>query len=445
MNYLDNFLFMLLLVFGIGFFIKNARKLIRNIKLGKATNRFDQPKKRLKNMILLAFGQRKIISKPMIGILHLVLYIGFFFINIELLEIIVDGISGTHRVFSFLGKPYNFLIATSEVLALLIIITVFILLARRLIVKVKRLQPPDIKGFSKKDALYVLFFELALMMLFLFMNAADASLQQFKEILDNPYIVAGSFPISKVLHPIFEGFSYQNLVIMERTFWWLHITGILLFLNYLFYSKHLHILIAFPNTYFAKLTPLGKFSTPESVTKEVNLFLNPAADFNSNAADESQEITTTFGAKDVMDLNWAQLMNAYTCTECGRCSEVCPANITGKELSPRTIMMKTRDRLEEVGQNIDKNGCFKNDGKQLLNDYITPTELWACTTCNACVEACPIDIDPMSIILEMRRYLIMEKSEAPGGVNTMMTHVENNGAPWQFNQMDRTNWISEIE
>jgi len=303
-----------------------------------------------------------------------------------------------------------------------------------MVLKIPRFWNKEMKGFPKNDALYILYFEMVLMSLFLIMNATDVPFQQAN--LGNP--------ISQFLVPLFDNFNASTLFFIERTSWWLHITGILIFLNYLYYSKHLHILLAFPNTYFANLNPKGQLDNLEAVTNEVKLMMDPTIDpFAAAPEGAEDEIPEKFGASDVADLNWVQLMNAYTCTECGRCTSSCPANQTGKELSPRAIMMKTRDRLEEVGANIDKNGKFVDDGKQLLNDYITPEELWACTSCNACVEECPVNIDPLSIIIDMRRYLVMEQSAASQELNAMMTNIENNGAPWQYNQMDRLNWKDE--
>jgi heterodisulfide reductase subunit C len=293
----------------------------------------------------------------------------------------------------------------------------------------------EMKGWPKQDGNYILYFEMVLMTLFLIMNATDTAFQQ-----------AGTGnPISQFLVPLFDGYSPETLHTIERTAWWIHILGILTFLNYLYYSKHLHILLAFPNTYFANLNPKGQFNNLESVTNEVKLMMDPDADpYAMPEGGAEEEVPEKFGASDVTDLNWVQLLNAYTCTECGRCTSSCPANLTGKKLSPRKIMMDTRDRLEEVGKNIDaNNGELKDDGKQLLNDYITPEELWACTSCNACVEECPVSIDPLSIIMDMRRYLVMEQSAAPQELNMMMTNIENNGAPWQYNQQDRLNWANE--
>ena len=393
-------------------------------------------------MFRIAFGQSKMIDKPIVGILHLVVYLGFLIINIELLEILSDGFLGTHRVFApYLGSFYNFLIGFFEIFAILVIISVVLFLIRRNVIKIKRFWNDEMKGWPKNDANLILYIEIVLMTLFLTMNASDLWLQ----INSNypQYISAGSFPISQFITPLFDSFSIDSVVLIERSAWWLHILGIFLFLNYLYYSKHLHILLAFPNTYFANLESKGKFSNLESVTNEVKMMLDPNAD--PFAASSSDQEISKFGASDVFDLSKVQLLNSYTCTECGRCTSECPASQTGKKLSPRKVMMDTRDRIEEVGRNIDKHkGEFKPDGKELLNNYITSEELWACTSCNACVEACPIGIDPLSIIMDMRRYLVMEKSAAPSELNNMMTNIENNGAPWPFNQMDKLNWKNEL-
>ncbi|AWA30657.1 Fe-S oxidoreductase [Flavobacterium magnum] len=443
MQYLDNILFAIILGLGIGYFTLNVRKLIRNIKLGRDIDRSDRPQLRWKNMAMIALGQSKMVRRPIAGVLHIIVYAGFVIINIEVLEIVIDGLFGTHRVFSFLGAFYNVLIGSFEVLALLVLVAVIVFLARRNILKLKRFIHSDLKGWPKSDANYILYFEVVLMSLFLIMNAADYHLQHINGgFMD--FHEAGAFPVSQYLATMFDGVSNHFVYLIERGAWWLHITGILIFLNYLYFSKHLHILLAFPNTYYADLNPKGKFDNLESVTNEVKLMLDPNADpFAAPAADAST-VPAKFGASDVQDLNWVQLLNAYTCTECGRCTSSCPANITGKKLSPRKIMMDTRDRLEEVGRNIDANkGTFADDGKMLLNDYITPEELWACTSCNACVEECPVNISPLSIIMDMRRYLVMEQSAAPMSLNAMMTNVENNGAPWQYSQQDRLNWKNE--
>jgi heterodisulfide reductase subunit C len=434
MNYIDNVIFAIVLAIGIGFFVKNCKKLVRNIKLGKDIDRTNNPNARLKNMIMIALGQSKMVKRPIAGLLHIVVYLGFIIINIEVIEIIIDGIFGTHRVLQVFGGFYSFLIGTFEILALLVFISVIIFWIRRMVLRIPRFWNKEMKGFPKNDALYILYFEMILMALFIIMNATDVPFQQ--NDLGNP--------ISQFLVPFFEKFNVYTLYYIERTAWWLHIIGILIFLNYLYYSKHLHILLAFPNTYFANLNPKGQLNNIEAVTNEVKLMMDPSADpFAPLPEGAENQVPEKFGASDVTDLNWVQLLNAYTCTECGRCTSVCPANQTGKELSPRAIMMKTRDRLEEVGKNIDKNGKFVPDNKQLLNDYIAPEELWACTTCNACVEACPVNIDPLSIIIDMRRYLVMEQSAASQELNGMMTNIENNGAPWQYNQLDRLNWKNE--
>ncbi|KDN54754.1 4Fe-4S dicluster domain-containing protein [Flavobacterium seoulense] len=445
MSYLDNILFAIILIVGFGYFISNIKKIYRNINLGIDVDRKDNSKERWRNMAMIALGQSKMVKRPVAGILHIIVYVGFVIINIELLEIIIDGLFGTHRVFApFLGAVYNVLIASFEILAILVIIAVTVFWIRRNVIKLKRFINPDLNGYPKKDANFILYFETILMVLFLFMNAADFHLQYVPGGYPH-FIQAGSFPVSQFLAPLFNGINNDAVAVIYELFWWLHIVGILIFMNYLYFSKHLHILLAFPNTYFANLKPLGEFDNLEAVTKEVKMMMDPNADpFTAPAAAEG-EVPAKFGASDIQDLNWVQLLNAYTCTECGRCTSACPANITGKKLSPRKIMMDTRDRMEEVGRNIDANkGVFVADNKTLLNDYITPEELWACTSCNACVEECPVSISPLSIIMDMRRFLVMEQSAAPTTLNAMMTNVENNGAPWPYNQQDRLNWKNEI-
>lgn len=441
MQYIPNILFVVLLICGIGFFAKNVGRLRRNILLGKDVDVSDKKPLRWKNMAKIALGQTKMVVRPVPGILHIIVYVGFVIINIEVLEIIIDGIVGSHRIFAVAGKLYNVLIGAFEVLALLVIISVIIFWIRRNVIRLQRFLKPEMEGWPKKDGNLILYIELVLMILFLTMNGADFQLQQMGS---EHYVQAGSFPVSQFLAPFFSGMSESSLIILERTAWWLHIAGILFFLNYLYYSKHLHILLAFPNTYYGKVTPKGQFKNLASVTNEVKLMMDPSADPFAAPTEDDGGVPEKFGASDVQDLNWVQLLNAYTCTECGRCTSECPANQTGKKLSPRKIMMDTRDRLEEVGKNIDVNkGTYKEDGKQLLDDYITREELWACTSCNACVEACPVSIDPLSIIMDMRQYLVMEQSAAPSDLNNMMGNIENNGAPWPFNQMDRLNWSQE--
>jgi heterodisulfide reductase subunit C len=440
MNYLDNLLFLIILCLGFGYFALNVKKIVRNVKLGQAVNRTDNASERWKNMAMIALGQSKMVKRPIAGILHIIVYVGFIVINLELLEIIIDGIFGTHRIFSFLGGFYNVLIASFEILALLVLVAVVIFWIRRNVIEINRFVNSDMKSWPKNDSNYILYFEVVLMTLFLTMNASDLWLQEMNV---SHYNQAGSFPVSQFIAPLFDGLSEGVVMVIERAAWWLHIIGILIFLNYLYWSKHLHILLAFPNTYFADLDKMGKLDNLESVTNEVKLMLDPTADPFAAPANPDA-VPPKFGASDVQDLNWVQLLNAYTCTECGRCTSACPANQTGKKLSPRKIMMDTRDRLEEVGKNMDANkGVFIPDNKTLLNDYITAEELWACTTCNACVEECPVNISPLSIIMDMRRYLVMEQSAAPMSVNAMMANIENNGAPWQYNQMDRLNWKEE--
>jgi len=433
MSFLPNIIFFIVLTTSIGYFISNVLKLRRNINLGidLDIDVSKDSKKRWVNMAKIALGQRKMVRRPVSGALHMIVYVGFIIINIELLEIVIDGLFGTHRIFSFMGGFYGFLIGTFEIFAILVLVSVSIFWIRRNIIKLKRFYEDSMKGWPKLDADLILYFEIILMSLFLLMNATDASFQQ----MNTGNIVSG------YIYPFFENYSANTLHLLERSFWWMHIVGILIFLNYLYFSKHLHILLAFPNTFYASLEEKGKMSNLKSVTNEVNLMLNEMGSNPTETIDDNINEVAKFGASDVSDLNWLQLLNSYSCTECGRCTSVCPANITGKKLSPRKIMMMTRDRLEEVGKNIDSNkGVLVDDGKKLIDDYITREEIWACTSCNACVEECPISIDPMSIILEMRRYLVMEEASAPSELNNMMSNIENNGAPWPYNQMDRLNW-----
>ncbi|MEN8886745.1 MAG: (Fe-S)-binding protein [Winogradskyella sp.] len=437
MEYIPNIIFAIVLIAGIGYFARNVKKLIRNIKLGQEVDATDNKSERWTNVVRIALGQSKMVKRPVSGFLHVIVYVGFVIINIEVLEIIIDGIFGTHRIgLSVLPESvYGFLIGTFEILAVLVLVTVVVFWLRRNVIKVKRFLSAEMKGWPKSDGNIILYFEVVLMCLFLVMNATDTSFQD----------MASGNVISQFIAPWFNGFSVEALHTIERVAWWMHIVGILVFLNYLYYSKHLHILLAFPNVYYGSVEPKGKVNNLEAVTNEVKLMMDPDADpYAAPAETGEDDVPAKFGASDVMDLTQVQLLNAYTCTECGRCTSACPANLTGKKLSPRKIMMDTRDRLEEVGKNIDaNNGVFKDDGKQLLGDYILNEELWACTTCNACVEECPVSINPLSIILDMRRYLVMEQSAAPMELNNMMTNIENNGAPWPYNQMDRLNWAKE--
>lgn len=442
MQYIDNIIFLILLVAGFGLFAKSLLKIYRNIRLGHEINRNDRKSERWSTMARVAMGQSKMVKRPVAGVLHLFVYVGFVIINIELIEIIVDGLFGTHRFLAsvFGNGFYSFFTATLEILALLVVIGVVVFFIRRNFYGVKRLTMKELFGWPKHDANWILIIEFALMMAFFKMNAADWVLQQ-RGVMP----ALGSFPISSTfLGPIFNGFGDGFLHFTEKGAWWFHFVGILFFMNYLYYSKHLHIILAFPSTWYANLDKKGKFNNLDSVTKEIKLMMDPNADpYAAPAEGAEADVPSKFGAEDIFDLNQVQLLNAYSCTECGRCTSVCPANITGKKLSPRLILMKTRDRLEEVGRNIDKNGKFVDDGKKLLNDYISKEELWACTTCNACTDACPVLLDPLSIIFEMRRFLVMEQSAAPQELNLMMTNVENNAAPWQYNQADRLNWAND--
>jgi heterodisulfide reductase subunit C len=428
-------IFFIVLAASIILFTKNVRKVIRNIRLGRDINRSDRKGERWMTMIRVALGQSKMVVKPVAGILHIFVYLGFVIINIEVLEILIDGIAGTHRIFSFAGSLYNFLIGSFEILALLVWVSCAIFLIRRNVIKLKRLRMRELTEWPRTDANIILITEILLMTAFLTMNAADSVLQLRTY---EHYITAGSYPVSSSLSTLFMTMSSESLVMIERICWWFHIIGILAFLNYIPYSKHFHILLAFPNTWYSNLDKKGKFNEMENVSREVQLMLDPAAQVPPAVEGDPQR----FGAKDIYDLTWKQLMDAYSCTECGRCTAECPANQTGKLLSPRKIMMDTRDRLEEVGRGLDKSGKNFKDDKSLLS-YITEEELWACTSCNACVQACPVNIDPLSIILDVRRYLVMEESKVPSELATMFNKIENNGAPWQFSPADRLNWKDE--
>jgi heterodisulfide reductase subunit C len=423
MEFISGIIFLILSVFAFYSFAKKLLQIGRNIHLGRPVAINDQPLERWKNVFLLALGQKKMFRNIPVALLHLIVYVGFIIINIELLEIIIDGLFGTHRFFApYLGAFYPFLINSFEVLAALVVIACVVFLSRRNIIRLKRFVSNDLTGWPKTDANLILIIEIVLMSLFLIMNATDP---------------AANFIVSASLKPLFANYSEHQLHIIEQTAWWIHILGIYAFMNYLPYSKHLHIVLAFPNAYYAALEPKGKMHNMVAIQNEVLYAMQPELAPTNAAAPEK------FGAKDVMDLSWKNLMDAYSCTECGRCSAACPANSTGKLLSPRKIMMDTRDRLEAVGKNINQNGQFVDDGRTLLNDHITVEELRACTTCNACVEECPVSISPMDIILELRRSLIMEDSNAPAEWNGMFSNIENNFAPWKFAPDDRDAWTKQ--
>jgi heterodisulfide reductase subunit C/nitrate reductase gamma subunit len=436
MQYIPNIIFLIALVAAGSMFAKNAGKIYRNIMLGRRIDRTDRPSDRVNTMLRVAFGQSKMVVRPVAAFLHMIVYVGFILINIEVLEIVIDGIFGTHRVFApLLGGLYTAAIGFFEILGVLVIIACVAFLWRRNVQKLARFHKPEMKGWAFTDANNILVIEIVLMTCLLTMNAAEANIESDHRV--------APFVVSKFLAPLFAGLSQGTLMVIERVAWWGHILGIFAFLNYLPFSKHLHIMLAFPNTYLSNLEKKGRFTNLESVTNEVKLMMDPNADPYAAPAAGAAE-PQRFGVKDVQDLSQVQLLNAYTCTECGRCTSNCPANITGKKLSPRKIMMDTRDRMEEVGKNMDANGGqFVDDGKSLLHNFITPEELWACTSCNACVESCPVNIDPLSIIVDLRRYLVMEESQAPSELATVFSNIENNGAPWQFSPADRANWIHE--
>ena len=441
MQIVQQILFVLISAIAIWLFTKKVKEISRNIKLGRDEDFSDRKGERWKNVLLLAFGQKKMFRNPLVAVMHFFVYAGFIIINIEVLEIVLDGIFGTHRLFAApLRAFYTFLINAFEILAVLVILACAIFLVRRNIIKLKRFISKDLDGWPRSDANYILITEIILMLLFLTLNTTDRSLQlQAHE----HYADTGDFVVSGLFSSSLTSISSSNLVIIERAAWWLHIIGIYAFLNYLPYSKHLHIILAFPNAYYARLEPKGEMKNMAAVQKEVLYAMQP------DQAPADAAPPANFGAKHVFDLSWRNLLDAYSCTECGRCSAACPATQTGKALSPRKIMMDTRDRAEEVGRNINANKDkiaigFKDDGKKLLHNYITVEELRACTTCNACVEECPVSISPLEIILELRRSLVMEESNAPQEWNAMFSNVENNFAPWKFSPDERDKWTQDV-
>ena len=427
----ESIIFTGILFFALGLFSYNLWKIVRNIRLGKSTNRFDQPFKRTIILLKVAFGQTKLFARPVSGILHALVYWGFLVITIGTLEMMLDGIFGFERLFGAVGGFYNLVTASGDIMAVLVLVSCLIFMFRRLFLKIKRFSGKEMKQSSSIDAIVALVIIVFLMISLLTMNIGYIGL--------HPEDYYGSFPVSNLLLSYFVNW---DLHLLHNISWWTHIMLVLIFLNELPYSKHFHVVMSIPNVYFSNIENLGKIENLPSVTKEVKLMMDPNVDpYATPPADVLA--TESFGAKDVTDLNWVQLMNAYSCTECGRCTSECPANQTGKLLSPRKIMMDTRQRLKEVGKNIDKHGKDYSDNKSLLNDYISTEELWACTTCNACTQACPLNIDPLSIIIDLRRYLVMEQSAAPTELNMMFTNVENNGAPWQFPAADRLKWKDE--
>jgi ferredoxin len=447
MNYLEQILFLICLVAAGYFLSKRIARIRKNIRIGKPEDRSDRPTERLQTMIRIAFGQKKMFDRPLVGIMHFVVYAGFLIINIEVLEIVLDGLLGTHRLFApFTGGFYSFLINCFEWLAIGVIVTCAIFLIRRNILKLKRFWAYEITKWPRTDANIILITEILLMLAFLSWNASDAVLQS-RAVGHYAGLNTGPFFFSRFLMPLFEGWSTTSLIVYERTAWWFHILGILGFSIYVTYSKHLHIFLAFPNTYFSRLTPKAYMQNMPVVTNEVKLMLGLPAEPSVETAPETPQPTEPgrFGAKDINDLTWKHLMDAYSCTECGRCTASCPANITGKKLSPRKIMMDTRDRMEEVGRSVEKNGPGLEDGKSLLDDYISREELLACTTCQACVQACPVNINPLDIIVELRRYMAMEDAKVPAAWNGMFSNIENNMAPWKFSPSDRFNWAEKLQ
>ncbi len=431
-------IFVLLLIAAIYFFYINVKKIVGNIHLGRDLKINDNRRKRWWLMFRVAIGQSKMTVRPVSGIMHILVYVGFIIVNIEMLEILIDGIFGTHRLFAFIGKYYYVLGSIFEFFAFAVLFGCLIFLIRRNILRLKRFWSKEMTSWPRTDANIILITEILLMSAVLTMNATDGILQIRHEV---HYAFVGSFPISSILQPLFINFSTNTLVFIERFCWWFHIVGVFAFLNYIPYSKHFHVFLAFPNVYYSKLRPKGEIENMPSITREVKLMIDPNAIVP--APEETAE-QFPFGVKDIKDLTWKNIMDAYTCTECGRCTSSCPANITGKKLSPRKILMDIRDHAEIVGKDKAKKKEKLDDGKSLF-DYITTEELWACTTCNACTQECPVNIDHVSIILNMRRYLVMEQAASPGELNSIFTNIENNGAPWQFSHEDRLLWANNLE
>ncbi len=435
---IPNLIFILVLLTAVGLFYFKVRTISHEIKLGKPVEIKDNKVRRWKLMTKVAIGQSKMITRPVPAIMHIFVYVGFIVVNIEMLEILIDGISGTHRVFSFTGDLYPVLISSFEIFGVAVMLGCIVFLSRRNIIRIKRFWSSEMKLWPRSDANIILVTELFLMSAILIMNATDGILQGR---YNSHYVAVGSFVISGLIQPIFSGLSDGTLVSLERFCWWFHIVGVLAFLNYIPYSKHFHVFLSFPNVYYSKLDPQGKMAHMPSITKEIKIMLSGNVEYNSAGGNED---IGQFGARDCRDFTWKVLMDAYACTECGRCTSSCPANLTGKKLSPRKVVMDMRDRLEYIGKNVRKHGIGFTDDKSLL-DLVTAEELWACTTCNACAIECPVNIDPAAMIIEMRRYLVMEKAAAPAELNAIFSNIENNGAPWQYSNEDRLVWANNLE
>ena len=426
-----------LLFFGVSFFsYKKYHRIYLNIKLGKDYSNTNPTSEKLKNMALIALGQKKMFSRPIPAIFHFFIYVAFVFTQLELLEILLDGFTGSHRMIGHAlldscPALYSTLINLIEILSLLALIATFIFLSRRNLLKLPRLNMDELKGWPMKDANIILIGEIILVFGIFLMNSAESAW------LINSNGTGYHFILSSVFALLFISFSADTLQMLSQLGWWLHLIGIFGFILYLPYSKHLHILLAFPNAYLTNPNAKGQINYMPEIYNEIKSMMGEAVEASDPNA------IPKFGARDIIDLSQKNLLDAYACTECGRCTSACPANQTGKKLSPRKIMMDTRDRMEEVGRLMEANNNeWKDDGKSLLHNYISVEELRGCTTCNACVEECPVNISPLDIIVQLRRNLIMEESNSPQEWNGMFGNIENNGAPWKFAQSERANWVN---
>jgi len=429
--------FALTILITLGVFTFTFLRLISYFRFTKANFPIRDFGKRFIVMMDVAIGQTKIFRRPVIGFFHALVFWGFCVIIFGSIEMLIDGLFGLERSLKVIGIFHNIIMASGDTFALLVAISILIFMARRLFMHVSRFEGIEMKKKSHQDANLALSMILLLMLSLLGMNAAYIQLQ----ITANEPIY-GIYPVGAMLAPVFSDLSFPEVKLAHEIFWWSHILLIFIFANILPYSKHFHVFLSVPNTFLTRLEPLGKLTNMDDITREVKLMLDPAATFEASSADVP---FSRFGVKDVEDISWKNYFDSLTCTECGRCSSVCPANTTGKKLSPRKIFMDLRTRMKEKGPGMIKNGKDYTDSKSYLRDYISEEELWACTTCNACAQECPVNINHPTLIIDMRRYLVMEESSAPTGLKTMFSNIENNGAPWQYSSEDRLLWAENLE